>query len=154
MLSEENLKKLEKLKKQYPTKKALTLPVLWMAQEQFGWISPQVMKYVAELLELPVSQVYGVVTFYTMFNTRPVGKYHLQVCTNVSCQLLGAEKLTDHICHRLNVTIGETTGDKKFTVSEVECLGSCGTAPMMQVNEEYYENLSREKVDTILTNLK
>ena len=154
MLSEENLRKLEKLKQHYPTAKSLTLPVLWMAQEQFGWISPEVMTYVAQLLGLPVSHIYGVVTFYTMFNTRPVGKYHIQLCTNVSCQLLGAEQMADHICRRLNINPGETTVDKKFTLSEVECLGSCGTAPMMQVNDDYYENLSESKVDTILTELK
>src|SRR6266852_4992053 len=119
MFTQENLKKLEELKKRYPTTKALTLPVLWMAQEQFGWISSDTMKYVAELLDLPLRHIYGVVTFYTMFNAGPVGKYHLQVCTNVSCQLRGAEGLTDHICSRLGVRMGETTSDNKFTVAEV-----------------------------------
>jgi NADH-quinone oxidoreductase subunit E len=154
MLNSESLQKLEILKKQFPTTKALTLPALWMIQDQYGWVSPDAMKYVAELLNLPVRHVYGVVTFYTMFNTKPVGKYHVQVCTNVSCQLLGAEKISDHICKRLHVTLGETTEDNRFTVTEVECLGSCGTAPMMQVNEEYYENLTQEKVDKLVTELK
>jgi len=154
MLSEENLKKIEELKKRYPTTKALTLPVLWMAQEQFGWISPETMKYVAALLNVPLGHIYGVVTFYTMFNTKPVGKYHVQVCTNVSCQLLGADKLTEHICTRLKVKPGETTPDNKFTVTEVECLGSCGTAPMMQVNDEYYEGLTTEAVDKLLGELE
>ncbi len=154
MLSEDNLKKIQELKKRYPTAKALALPVLWIAQEQFGWISPETMKYVAGLLNVPLGHIYGVVTFYTMFNTKPVGKYHVQVCTNVSCQLLGAEKLTEHICTRLKVKPGETTADKKFTVTEVECLGSCGTAPMMQVNDEYYEGLTTEAVDKVLAELK
>ena len=154
MFTQENLNKLEELKKRYPTTKALTLPVLWMAQEQFGWISPETMKYVTELLDLPVQHVYGVVTFYTMFNTKPVGKYHLQVCTNVSCQLRGAERIADHICQRLGVNIGETTPDKKFTVMEVECLGSCGTAPMMQVNDDFHENLTHEKIDRLLAEFK
>ena len=154
MFTKENLDNFEQLKKRYPTTKALTLHVLWMAQEQFGWISPETMKYVAGLLNLPVSHIYGVVTFYTMFNTKPVGTHHLQICTNVSCQLLGAEKLADHVCKRLNIKMGETTSDKKFTVSEVECLGSCGTAPMMQVNDEYYENLTHEQVDKFLSGLK
>lgn len=154
MFTEETLKKIQELKKRYPTTKATVLPVLWLAQEQFGWISPETMKYVAELLGLPLSHVFGVVTFYTMFNTKPVGKYHLQVCTNVSCQLLGAEKISEHLCKRLSVRLGETTGDKRFTVSEVECLGSCGTAPMMQVNAEYHENLTAEKVDKLLTELR
>lgn len=151
MFTKENLDALEALKKRYPTTKALTLPALWMAQEQFGWIAPETMKYVAGLLDLPVSHVYGVVTFYTMFNTKPVGTYHLQVCTNVSCQLRGAEKIAGHICDRLKVKMGETTGDKRYTVTEVECLGSCGTAPMMQVNDEYYENLTADRVDKLLS---
>lgn len=153
MFSEANLKKLEEIKKRYPTTKALTLPVLWMAQEQFGWISPEVMKYVAGLLDVPLGHLYGVVTFYTMFNTKPTGKYHLQICTNVSCQLRGAEKLLDHVCDRLGIIVGETAPDKQLTVSEVECLGSCGTAPMMQVNDDYYENLSLDKVDQLLSDL-
>jgi len=158
MLTKENLEKLERLRPQYPTSQSLALPVLWMMQEQEGWISPEAMKYVAGVLELPTSHIYGVVTFYTMFNTKPVGKYHLQVCTNVSCMLRGGDGLLDHICERLDVDPGGTTADKVFTVSEVECLGSCGTAPMLQVsNGEYYENLSREKVDKLIdgwTNVK
>ena len=153
MFTEENLRKLEELKGRYPTTKALTLHALWMAQEQFGWISTDTMKYVAGLLDLPFSHVYSVVSFYTMFNAKPVGKKHLQVCTNVSCQLRGADKLLDHVCSRLNVKVGGTTPDRQFTVSEVECLGSCGTAPMMQVNDGYYENLSLEKVDQLLSKL-
>jgi NADH-quinone oxidoreductase E subunit len=153
MFTEHNLKKLDELKKRYPTTKALTLHALWMAQEQFGWISTDTMKYVANLLGVPFGHIYGVVSFYTMFNMKPVGKHHLQVCTNVSCQLRGAEKLLDHVCKNLNVKVGETTPDKKFTVTQVECLGSCGTAPMMQVNDEYYENLSLEGVDRLLNEL-
>lgn len=154
MFTEVNLKKLEELKKRYPTTKALTLHVLWMAQEQFGWISADTMKYVAGLLNVPFSHVYGVVSFYTMFNTKPVGKHHLQVCTNISCQLRGADKLLDHVCESLKVKVGEMTPDKRFTVTEVECLGSCGTAPMMQVNDEYYENLDQQKVDRILREIE
>lgn len=152
--TQHDLETIERLKKVFPTAKALTLPVLWMAQKQFGWISPETMRYVAGLLDLPLHHVYGVVTFYTMFNQRPVGKYHLQVCTNVSCQLLGGGKISDHLCKRLGVRLGEMTPDQKFTVSEVECLGSCGTAPMMQVNDDYYENLTLAKVDRLLDELK
>lgn len=150
MLNKENLQKLEELKKHYPTTKALTLPALWLAQKQYGWISDDAMKEVADLLGVPLNHVYGVATFYSMYNKKPVGKYHVQVCTNVSCQLLGAEKISEYICRKLNIKIGETTHDKKFTVSEVECLGSCGTAPMMQVNDDYYENLTTEKIDKLL----
>ena len=151
MLSKENIEKFEQLKSQYPTIKSLTLPVLWMIQEQEGWISPEGMQQAAELLHLPISHIYGVVTFYTMFNTKPVGKHHLQVCTNVSCMLRGGYDILEHVCERLNVKPGETTDDKRYTVSEVECLGSCGTAPMLQEsNGEYYENLSIGKVDKLL----
>jgi len=154
MISKENLQKIEELKKRYPDLKSLTIPVLWMVQEEHGWISDEAVEYVANLLKLPANHVYGVVSFYTMFNRKPVGKYHIQICTNVSCQLLGAEKLSEYICRQLNIKIGETTPDKKFTVSEVECLGSCGTAPMMQVNDDYYENLTIEKVDELLRKWK
>ncbi|MBI3193908.1 MAG: NADH-quinone oxidoreductase subunit NuoE [Ignavibacteriae bacterium] len=153
MLSEENLKKVEKLKPRFQTTQALTLPVLWMIQQQHGWISSEAMLYVAQLLNVPVSHVYGVVTFYTMYNQKPVGKYHLQVCTNVSCMLNGGEELRDHVCERLGVKLGETTSDSRFTVTEVECLGSCGTAPMMQVNDDYFENISLEQVDELLEKL-
>ncbi len=154
MFSEENLRKLDALRARYPKSKPLVLPALWMAQRQFGWISPDVMKYVAGLLDLPVSHVYGVVTFYTMFNTKPVGKYHLQVCTNVSCQLRGGERLLEHACRRLNIGRGETTPDNRFTLTEVECLGSCGTAPAVQINDDYHENLSVERLDTLLNDMR
>ncbi|MBI1806026.1 MAG: NADH-quinone oxidoreductase subunit NuoE [Ignavibacteria bacterium] len=154
MLSHDNLEKFEQLKTQFPSMKSLTLPVLWMIQEQHGWISEDAMKYVADLLGLPLRHVYGVVTFYTMFNRKPVGKYHMQVCTNISCQLVGAEKISDHVCRRLNIKLGETTPDKKFTVIEVECLGSCGTAPMMQINDDYLEHLTIQKVDALIEELK
>ncbi|HLA99960.1 MAG TPA: NAD(P)H-dependent oxidoreductase subunit E [Bacteroidota bacterium] len=153
MFSEHNLKKLDDLGKNYPESKPLVLPALWMAQEQFGWISPEVMRYVAGLLNLPVSHVYGVVTFYTMFNTKPVGKYHLQVCTNVSCMLRGGDRLLKHVCDRLQIRKGGTTSDNRITVSEVECLGSCGTAPAVQINDDYHENLSPERLDALLNGL-
>jgi NADH-quinone oxidoreductase E subunit len=153
MFSEENLKKLDRLRSRYPKSKPLVLPALWMAQQQFGWVSPESMKYIAGLLDLPISHVYSVVTFYTMFNTKPVGKYHLQVCTNVSCMLRGGDRLLDHVCKRLQVGKGETSADRRFTVTEVECLGSCGTAPAVQVNDDYHENLSVESFDKLLNEL-
>lgn len=153
MFTEENLKKLEELKKRYPTKKSLTLPALWLAQEQFGWISEDVMRYIASLLDVPFNHVYSVASFYTMYNKKPVGKYHIQVCTNISCQLMGAETILQHLCKKLNINVGQTTDDGKFTISEVECLGACGGAPAMQINDDYYEKLSPEKIDKILINL-
>ncbi|MEK7264370.1 MAG: NAD(P)H-dependent oxidoreductase subunit E, partial [Bacteroidota bacterium] len=119
MFSEDNLNKIEKLKSQYPTTKAITLPVLWLAQEQFGWISHETMMYIAELLDVPVSEIYGVVTFYTMYNQEPRGKYHLQVCTNVSCSLRGSEQIVRTICESQKIKMGETSADKRFTITEV-----------------------------------
>ena len=154
MLTQENINKINALKKQFPDTKSLTIPVLHIAQAQYGWVSEDAMKEIASLLNLPESHIIGVATFYTMFNKKPVGKYHIQVCTNVSCQLLGSEKISEYICNRLKIKVSETTSDQKFTVSEVECLGSCGTAPMMQVNDDYHENLTPEKIDKILQELK
>ncbi len=154
MLTQENINKINSLKKQFPDTKSLTIPALHIAQAQYGWVSEEAMKEIASLLNLPESHVIGVATFYTMFNKKPVGKYHIQVCTNVSCQLRGSEKISEYICNKLKIKVGETTSDKKFTVSEVECLGSCGTAPMMQVNDYYHENLTPEKIDKILQELK
>jgi NADH-quinone oxidoreductase E subunit len=150
MLTKENLEKVEKLRPLYPSAKALTLPVLWLVQEQNGWISEDSMKEVAGLLGVPIQHVYGVVSFYTMFNRKPMGRYHIQVCTNISCQLMGSETIMSHLCRKLGVKPGETTPDGQFTLSEVECLGSCGTAPMMQVNNDFHENLTTEKLDGLI----
>lgn len=150
MFTEENLRKVEEIKRRYPEQMAAVLPVLWLAQEQFGWISEEVMHYVAELLAVPFSHILGVVTFYTMFDKKPVGKYHIQVCANVSCMLRGSDSLVEHLEKKLRVRVGESTPDQVFTLDEVECLGSCGTAPMMQVNDDYYDNLTPEKIDRLL----
>jgi NADH-quinone oxidoreductase E subunit len=154
MFTEENLKKIEELKKHYPTTQALTLPVLWLAQEQFGYISEDVMKYVANLLNVTLGHILGVVSFYTMFHREPCGRHHIEVCTNVSCMLRGSDHIVDHLEKKLGIKMGETSKDKRWTLSEVECMGSCGSAPMFAVGEEYFENLSTEKVDKILTELK
>ena len=154
MLSEENLKKIEELKKSYPTTQALVLPVLWMIQEERGYISEESMKYAAQLLDVPFAHVLGVVTFYTMFHSKPLGKHHIEVCTNVSCMLRGSEKIVELLEKRLGIGLGETSKDKKWTLSEVECMGSCGTAPMLSVGEEYHENLTPEKLEQILSDLE
>lgn len=154
MLSEENLKKIEELKKSYPTTQALVLPVLWMIQEEHGYISEESMKYAAQLLDVPFGHVLGVVTFYTMFHSKPIGKNHIEVCTNVSCMLRGSEKIVELLEKRLGIGLGETSKDKKWTLSEVECMGSCGTAPMLAVGEEYHENLTSEKLEKILSDLE
>jgi NADH-quinone oxidoreductase subunit E len=154
MLSEQNLKKIEELKKRYPNPQPLVLAALWMWQEEHGWISPEGMQEVARVLGLPAHHVYGVVSFYTMFNSEPVGRHKIEVCTNVSCMLRNSDKILKHIRETLHVGVGETTPDGRFTLVEAECLGSCGTAPMMQVGDEYYENLDESKVDAILSGLK
>lgn len=154
MFTEENLRKVEELKKRYPKPMAALLPVLWIAQEQFGWISEETMHYVGGLLGVPYNHVLGVVTFYTMYHKKPVGKYHIQFCGNVSCMLRGADNLIEHLEERLGIKVGETTSDRMFTLSEVECLGSCGTAPMMQVNNDYYEDLTKEKLDNLIENFR
>jgi NADH-quinone oxidoreductase E subunit len=151
--SEQNLKKLEEAISRYPYKQAALMPALWIAQEQFGWLSHDVMRYVGKLLDVPYEHVLGVAEFYTMYNKKPVGKYHLQVCTNISCMLCGAYDILDYISNKLNINPGETTSDGKFTLSEVECLGSCGTAPMMQVNNYYEENLTKDKLDSLIEKL-
>lgn len=151
--TEENTKKLNDIKEHYPNTQAMVMPALWLAQEQFGWISAEIMEYVAGFLNIPAEKVLAVVKFYTMYNTKPVGKYHLQVCTNVSCMLKGAYDILDYISEKLNIKPGETTPDGNFTVTEVECLGSCGTAPMMQMNNYYEENLTREKIDELFSQI-
>lgn len=151
--TEENLKKIDGYLKKYPTKKAAVMPVLYIAQEQNGWISGEIMKEVASLLEITTEDVLGVVTFYTMYHQKPAGKFHLQVCTNVSCMLRGAYDIYDQIKEKLHIDNGGVTEDSVFSLEEVECMGSCGTAPMIAVNEDYYENLDKEKVDQLLNSL-
>ncbi|MBF0491286.1 MAG: NADH-quinone oxidoreductase subunit NuoE [Deltaproteobacteria bacterium] len=154
--SAENKKEFEKIVAKYPSerRRAALLPTLWLAQRQWGWISNEVMEYVAGLLELSPIKVLEVVTFYTMFNQKPVGKYHLQVCRTLSCEVCGKENIVSHLKNKLGIKLGETTADGKFTLTEVECLGSCGTGPMMQLNDDFYESLTPEKVDEILGQLK
>ena len=152
--SPETLKKIEEIASRYPKREAATLPVLYLAQEAFGYIGEEAIECVARVLELPPARVYNVVTFYTMFNRKPIGKYHIQVCRTLSCALLGAGKITDIVKSRLGIGLGENTADGRFTLSEVECLASCGTAPMMQINDDYYENLTEKRVEEILDRLK
>ena len=152
--SKNTQQKIDKLLTQYPTTQATCLPVLFLAQEEFGYISKEAMEAVAEALNISNAHVYGVATFYTMYNKEPVGKYHIQVCQNLTCCIMNGEKIQEHLKNRLSLNYGETTPDGKFTLSAVECLASCGTAPMMQINKTYYENLTPEKVDEILESLK
>lgn len=152
--TEEEIQHIEELKKRYLKPDSVILEALYMVQEKYGFISQEGMKYVAQLLGITEEQVLGVVTFYTMFNTKPIGKYHIQVCTNVSCMLKGAYELMKSLEDKLGIKKGETTSDGMFTISEVECLGSCGTAPTVQINYDYYENLTPEKLSQIIEELK
>lgn len=154
MLSEESKNKIEALKQRYQQPQSVILAALWMYQDEHGWISEDGMKEVAEILGVPYHHVLGVVTFYTMFNKKPVGKHKIEVCTNVSCMIRNSDRILRHIQDRLQIGIGETTPDKRFTLVEAECLGACGGAPAMQVGDAYYENLDPDKVDAILNELK
>lgn len=154
-LSEEGLLKVKKELDRYESKESAIIPSLYIAQaENKGWINSEVISYLGEVMAIPESKINEVFKFYTMFNQKPVGRYHVQVCTNISCALNGSRELADYICKELKVSFNETTEDGRFTVSKVECLGSCGTAPMMQVNDNYYENLTLESAMNILRGMK
>lgn len=138
----------------YPKPMAAVMPLLWMIQNKYGWISLEAMKYVGDLLNLPADHVLGVASFYTMYFKKPMGKFHLQICTNVSCMLRGGYEVFNHVSEKLGIKNKEITEDGMFSIEEVECLGSCATAPMLQLNnKEYYENLTLEKVDKLLKDL-
>lgn len=137
----------------YPEKKAAIMPVLWMAQKKFGYLSKEVMEYVGNLLDLPYSHVYGVATFYTMYFKKPMGKYHIQVCTNVSCMLKKGDEIYDYVSNKLNLKHNQASPDFKFSLEEVECMGACGGAPMIVVNEDFYENVDINQVNAIIDGL-
>ncbi len=150
----ENINYIEKLKKRYPKVESLVLPLLWIVQYQEGHISLDAIEEVAILTNKPPIEIYAVVTFYTMLNLEKEGKYHIEVCKTLSCMLCGKDDIIAHIEDKLDIKCGETTKDKLYTLKHVECLGSCGTAPMMQIGDTYYENLTTSKVDNILKGLK
>jgi NADH-quinone oxidoreductase E subunit len=152
--SPEALQKFEQIVARYPKKEAAMLPVLYLAQQEFGHIGPEAIDYVAQLMGQSPARVYGVVSFYTMLNMKPIGRHHIQVCRTLPCALGGAEKVTSFLRKALGIDCGQTTPDGRFTLSEVECLASCGTAPMMQINDDYHENLTEEKITEILAGLK
>jgi len=154
VFTDDNLEKINQLKKRYPSPKALSLPCLWMAQYQEGVISLEAIEVIADLIDTPPMEIYRVATFYTMFNLERVGKYHIQLCKTLSCALCGKAEIQTHLQKRLGIDVGESTDDGKYTFSQVECLGSCGSGPVMQINDRYYENLTNEKIDEILETLK
>lgn len=138
---------------QYPDKRSATLPLLHLAQSQAGYITEGIIRKVAKIVDVHPSEIMDTVSFYSMFYQKKKGKYHLQFCQTLSCFLNGADELVDHVCKKLRIKTGETTTDGKFSVSKVECLGSCGTAPVVQVNLDYHENLNVKKVDDLINSL-
>lgn len=137
----------------YPDSGAALLPILWLCQDQWGWISPGIMEAVGKRLDLAPAFVEGVVSFYTMYQRRPPGKYLLQVCTTLSCQLCDTSALIDHLKQRLHIDFGETSDDGLFTLVDVQCLGACGEAPVIQINSDYYTDLTVQKLDSLLDQL-
>jgi NADH-quinone oxidoreductase subunit E len=142
--------KVDEIVARYPQPKAAMLPVLWEVQKHQGWIDLESEKWVGERLGVSPAHVHGCVTFYTMYKQKPSGKHHIQVCTTLSCMLRGSDEIVEHIQNKLGIKVGETTPDGKFSLVRVECLGSCGTAPMFQLNDDYHEDLTTEKVDRLL----
>ena len=153
MLGKEFKKKVDEIVARYPEPKAAILPVLWEVQRRKGWVDLESEGWVAERLGTSPAHVHGCVTFYTMYKQKPSGRYHVQVCTNLSCMLRGADELLRHIENHLGISAGEITPDGKFSLVKVECLGSCGTAPMFQLNDDYHEDQTPETTDRVLDGL-
>jgi NADH-quinone oxidoreductase E subunit len=154
MLSESACKQIQDLISKYPQKRSALIPSLHLVQKELGYVSQDAMREVAEIFELSPNEVHEVTSFYTMLHRKPVGKYVIQVCTNISCQLCNAEGIMAHLTKKLGIKPGETSSDMKYTLVEVECLGSCGTSPVVQINDDYHEELTPEKLDKILDSLK
>jgi NADH-quinone oxidoreductase E subunit len=140
----------------YPTERSRSalIPLLFVVQRERGYLDNPGMNFLAKFLNLEVTDVWETATFYSMFNLHKVGKHHIQICKTLSCKIMGEPEITNHLCNKLSIKPGETTQDGKFTVTLVECLGSCGTAPMLQVGFDYHEDLTIEKVDKMLDSLK
>ncbi|CAN5217494.1 NAD(P)H-dependent oxidoreductase subunit E [soil metagenome] len=155
--SEDTIALVNRIIKRYPEgkQKSALLPILHLAQSEFnGWLSPAVMDYVASILHIKPIEVYEMASFYSMYNLRPVGTCLIEVCQTGPCWLRGADDIVAHLKNKLNIEVGETTSDGMFTLKTVECLGSCGTAPMLQVGANYHEDLTNEKVDSLLDKLR
>ena len=154
MLKETHKDEIADILSRYPVKRSALLPLLYLAQREQGYVTESAMQEIAGILNLTSPQVYETVTFYTMLNLKPVGKFHIQVCKSLMCALVGSDTLIGWISAKLGIKPGETTPDNLFTLSTVECLAACGTAPMMQINDDYYERLTEEKLDRILADLR
>ncbi len=155
--SEEQLKHVKELISRYPEgkQKSALIPLLHMAQDEFGgWLDVPAMDYVAELLHILPIEVYEVASFYSMFNLKPVGKHLLEVCRTGPCMLNGSDEIIDYIKEKLGINEGETTADGLFTLKPAECLGACGYAPMMQLGKTFREHLTKEKIDSLILELR
>ncbi len=148
--SKKGMDRYEWLLTRYPDKQAALLPTLRIAEEEFGSIGTEEITYVAKLMGISPARVYGVFTFYTHYRRKGTGTYHIQVCSTLSCALRGSEEVVDHLKKRLDINVGETSDDGRFTLSKVECLASCDTAPMLQLNDDYHEGLTLQDVDRII----
>jgi NADH-quinone oxidoreductase subunit E len=154
MLKDKYKDEIASILSRYPVKRSALIPLLYLAQREEGYITETAMKEIAGLLRLTPPQVYETATFYTMLNLKKVGTFHIQVCKSLMCALVGSDTVIGWIKRKLGIGPGETTADGLFTLTAVECLAACGTAPMMQINDDYYERLTEEKVDRILADLK
>ena len=150
MISEQAKEKMRGLAARYPVARSAVLPSLYVAQEEEGYITDEGLQAVAEAIGLTVDDIESVATFYTMYNQQPLGKRVIRVCTSISCYLRGCDKLVEHLEARLGIQRGETTPDGNFTLLTAECLASCGTAPVMQINGEFVENVTLDKADAVL----
>lgn len=153
-LSDETLRRIDETIARYPVKGSALLPALWLAQQEQGFCGLEAQEQIAAKIGVSPAFVAGVVSFYTMFHTQPVGRHVIDVCTTVSCWLRGSDELVDHLEKKLGIKVGETTPDGRFTLRRVECLGSCGTAPMCQIDDDYHEDLTFSRIDEVLETLK
>lgn len=153
-LSEKYQDEITDILSRYPVKRSALIPLLYVAQRDQGYVTEAAMQEIAVLLRLTPPQVYETITFYTMFNLKPVGKFHLQVCKSLMCALVGSDAVIGWIKAKLGIAPGETTADGLFSLSAVECLAACGTGPMMQINDDYYEQLTEDKLDRIVSDLR
>jgi len=152
-LSEEGVAFVKKELNRYEDRKSAIIPALYRVQKENGWVSPESISFLSGLMDLPESAIDEVATFYTMFNRQPVGKFHVQVCCNVSCAMNGGRELADHLCQTFGIKDGDISQDGRYTITRVECLGACDKAPMMQVNDDYHEGLDNDKAVQILKGL-
>lgn len=154
ILNEKSIEEIKEKAKRYPKKKSAILPALTVAYRQLGYVDDAIYREISNVIDVPYIEIAEAATFYTMFPKKPRGKYLLQVCNNISCALMGSDSMIKYLEEKLNINKNETTDDDKFTLVTVECLGSCSTAPMIQINNDYYENLTRDKVDELLEKLR